>query len=1054
MPLSPEESALARALVARALVKREAIERCADALDRLRSRGQKAELRALLVAWKLVAPADIESVRRAVVLGETAGGPAVPTRGGIPGAPATVGPYVLRGVLGSGGMATVYEAEDPALGRPVALKVLQIASGNTRAVERMRREAKALASFRHPHIVAVHATGETRDLFWIALERVDGRSLAQRLGEEPRLSPRDVAALLGKVARALQAAHAVRILHRDVKPANIIVDEAGEPRLVDFGIALDLADDSKRITRDDMIVGTPAYLAPEQLDGAEATEHTDIWSLGVTLHEVLSGELPFHGDTTQELFGQIMRSDPRPIPRAPTDLQVIGRKTLEKEARDRYASAAALASDLEAFARGEPIEARSPSFVARLIRGARRRRGALALVVLLVALGGGAAVWARGLRARSDEEALHAAARPYEEAIAAGRAAEKAGELPRALESYDRALLARAGDPAALAGKGRVEEALGDFYGAERILRAAVASIATSLPPAETAATLGALGRAMLDHRTIVPEIGDMGALLEDARALVTRGLALSKDDPLLLATLARVEASARHRAEVRALLARIPPGGEAAAEAAHARGLVACGDQDYAGMTACAREAMKGSPHERLLSGWAFECAGDDVAGLETLQALLREQPENASFHGVLAHIHANELRFEEAARESAAASGRGASDPNLEARIAKASGRDQAVDSVRAAVDRASYLLEHGDGARDAEHALELARSAQRAPNESKADVSDADILLVTGRALRATGDYPLALKCLDFAVERAGWVRSLRRERIEVLLQLKRDQDALAEADTILAGAPADPPAMKGRLRALVQLGRIDEALASVDAFARLRPADDAAATELVVYVFMEAGQYARAVAAASRTRERPASLATFWALSQRLALDPPAAPRPELPPSEDWGDGGAGSWGFTPGEGVTTHAAAALERDARRRIYGQSSARLTSYKEGDAAIALFAPEGRAFDVSSALVFWVHVEAREMAAPYERPLALTVTFRDAQDREAPFSASSVPVAGAGWHRVRVDGKGGWKRGGAADADLAHATEIDFSFEGIAPGGAIIWIDGVGPE
>jgi tetratricopeptide (TPR) repeat protein len=1048
LPLSPEESALARTLVARSLVKREAILRCADALDRLRSRGQRAELPALLIAWKLVTPADVEAARRAAALGETASGPEVPSRSPIPGAPSTIGPYVLRGVIGSGGMATVYDAEDPALGRPVALKVVQIAGGNQRAVERMRREAKALASFRHPHIVAVHATGETRDFFWIALERVRGRSLAERLVEEPRLAPRDAAALVGKVARALQAAHAVRILHRDVKPANIIVDEAGEPRLVDFGIALDLADDSKRITRDDMIVGTPAYLAPEQLDAREATELTDLWSLGVTLHEVLAGELPFQGDTTQQLFGQIIKGDPPPIPRVPADLQVICRKTLEKEARDRYGSAAALAQDLEAFARGDPIAARPPSVVARFARFARRRRGALAAVAFLVAAVGGGGAWARSLRARSDEETRLAAARPYEEPLAAARAAEASGQYASALEGYAKALLARSGDPVALSGRGRVEEALGDFAAAERTLRPALARVETSLPTAEAAATLGAFARALIDRGTIVSDV-PASKVIEEARGAAARGVALAKDDPLLVATLARVEAAAGHAAEARALMVRVPPAGEAAAEAALGAAILARKEEDWKGFAAHGHEAAKGSPHARVLAAWTLEVAGEDVAALDLLEAVQRDQPANASIHLALAHVCAQELHFEDAEREATAASGLGSPDPALDARLAKAIGRDRVLDSVRAMVDRAACLVGHNDP-RDAEQALELARSAQQTPPESRGAVSDIDIFQVGARALLAAGDPEKALKVVDVALEQAGEVHSLRRVRMDVLMALKRDQEALADADAALAAAPADHQAMKGKLRALVQLGRIDDALRAADAFVEVRPKGDIAATTLLMYVGIEAGQYARAVAALERTRERPAWLATFESIARRLIPDPPPSPRLELPPSEDWGDPPAGSWSMTFGGG---RSMAAMERDPRRRIYGNGSTRITSFKGGEAPAALVANGAAGFDASRGLVFWVHAEALDSPVPYSGSVSLTITFHDGQDREQTLHADGLGVARPGWQRVRAEAGEIWKRGGAADADVAHATEIDFNFEGIAPAGALIWIDGLGP-
>jgi predicted Ser/Thr protein kinase len=266
--------------------------------------------------------------------------------------------YEVGRLLGAGGMAEVFEGRDRLLARRVAIKVLQAQFARDPSfLIRFKREAQAAASLSHPNIVAVYDTGSEDGTHFIVMEYVDGRTLKEVIRAEGRLYPERAAEICQDVCNALVAAHARGLIHRDIKPGNVMLTPDGKVKVMDFGIAR--ATTSETITQTAAVVGTAQYISPEQAQGQTVDYRSDLYSLGCCLYEMLTGTVPFTGATPVAIAYRHVREDPTPPrqlnPDIPAPLEAICLKAMAKLPDNRYQTAAEFQDDLERFRTGQPV---------------------------------------------------------------------------------------------------------------------------------------------------------------------------------------------------------------------------------------------------------------------------------------------------------------------------------------------------------------------------------------------------------------------------------------------------------------------------------------------------------------------------------------------------------------------------------------------------------------------------------------------------------------------------------------------------------------------------
>ena len=302
-----------------------------------------------------------------------------------------LGDYELLEEIGRGGQGVVFRARQKSLNRNVALKVIGLGQWATPAhLKRFRLEAEAAASLDHPYIVPIYEVGEQDGQCYFSMKFIEGGQLDEVVKHTP-ISIRQAAELMAKVARTVHYAHEHGILHRDIKPGNILLDAKGEAHLTDFGLAR-LVESESTVTRTLEVLGTPSYMAPEQAagDNAKLTRATDVYGLGAVLYQLLTGHPPFAGGTTYETIKLLLETEPRQPrlwnPKIDRDLSTICLKCLGKDPQRRYSSALALAEDLERWLKHEPIRARRTGVLTRGKKWVRRNPTTAVLTALLVAL--------------------------------------------------------------------------------------------------------------------------------------------------------------------------------------------------------------------------------------------------------------------------------------------------------------------------------------------------------------------------------------------------------------------------------------------------------------------------------------------------------------------------------------------------------------------------------------------------------------------------------------------------------------------------------------------
>jgi eukaryotic-like serine/threonine-protein kinase len=361
--------------------------------------------------------------------------------------------YEILEWLGEGGMGVAYKARHLSLNRMVALKMIRGGSqARSDSFVRFRTEAESVGRLRHPNIIQIYDIGEADGLPFVALELLDGGSLADRLAGNPQTS-RHAAELVVTLTQAVRVAHEAGIIHRDLKPTNVLFTSDGVPRITDFGLAKRVGSDDGQ-TQSGQIMGSPSYMAPEQARGhsRDVGPAADVYALGAILYEMLTGRPPFKGATAVETVRQVIDDDPvtpsRLVPRVSRDLETICLKCLHKEPDRRYVSAAALLDDLNRFCEGRPIRARPASPVGRLWRWARReptKAGLLAALSALFLMTVGGGLWLERQQAKQQGRAQEA----VEAALAQLPSLRRQGRWPEA-----EAILAQVGS--------RVDEAASD----------------------------------------------------------------------------------------------------------------------------------------------------------------------------------------------------------------------------------------------------------------------------------------------------------------------------------------------------------------------------------------------------------------------------------------------------------------------------------------------------------------------------------------------------------------------------------------------------------------
>ena len=310
------------------------------------------------------------------------------------------GPYDILGEIARGGMGIVYRARQRSLKRIVALKVMKEGeNASEKQIRRFKRETEAAAKLQHPNIVAVHEVGCHEGFHYFTMDLIEGDPLDAIVKRGEKMPVERVLQVVMEVAQAIHYAHGKGIIHRDLKPANVLLDTDGHPKVTDFGLAKNI-DHKSMLTKTGAVVGTPFYMPPEQARGdVDIDQRADVYALGVILYELLTLKLPFHGETTMEVYHKILEDEPLPPRRHDSridrDVDTIVLKAMEKDLARRYQTAQELAEDIQRYLAGDPIKARPLGPVGRLVKRARKNMAVVGVtgVVIASVLGSAGLFW-------------------------------------------------------------------------------------------------------------------------------------------------------------------------------------------------------------------------------------------------------------------------------------------------------------------------------------------------------------------------------------------------------------------------------------------------------------------------------------------------------------------------------------------------------------------------------------------------------------------------------------------------------------------------------------
>ncbi len=732
-----------------------------------------------------------------------------------PGAPREIGDFRIVREIGRGGMGVVYEAEQVSMARRVALKVLSLAiAGTPHAVRRFEREARAAGRLHHTNIVPIHAMGQHAGHWYYAMELVQGMPLSRVVvelraaGGHPReeslarMTPGAVSApgtgtgarsyfvrvaeMFAAVAEALDLAHREGIVHRDIKPGNLLLDTEGVLKVVDFGLAIQNDEAGPALTMTGDLLGTPAYMSPEQAMAKRIRidHRTDVYSLGATLYEALTLRPPFEGKNLYELCSQIVTKDPA-LPRrvnakVPRDLETIVLKAMEKDRDKRYQNAGAFARDLRRFAQGFAVEARRIGVGTRAWRKVKRHKVRSLLVAAVVLLAGTGAL----LGARAAEEAARRLTLDY------ARLCAQAEQATIASLSSSRSA------PASVQGRVEFFGSFGDSMGAIPAVTtegaAALFSEAIALAPDRPEAYVG---RALAPERTLEERFADIdaararglsartwhlarahlhecGGRAADAGGERTRAAAESGDAPLDLYLEACLCVAQSRWEEARETLGRLLALGDAA-PTVRCLGL-------WLRAAAHRREGQHSLALEDLIK---LQALGDDSAVLKARVASAWRPID----------LRVAEQRFEEAMEQV---------------------GREGTEDAWCTLCGTARHGDDHAWSERAARKGLETHPLSARLHSE-------------LGAALNCLKRTEEALPLLDRAVELDPRLSSAHNRRGCALLDLCRSAEALAAFDRAIDVDPRSVGAHGNRGKALADLGRLEEALAAYDRAIEIDP-----------------------------------------------------------------------------------------------------------------------------------------------------------------------------------------------------------------------------------